>query len=211
MTNRSKLVGVLTLALTAVPFAFAQAPAAEPADAQAKTAAVVPADQQPTANQLDRLFEVMRIKEQLASTTKMMPQLIQQQMAQEMDGLQKDHPELANLTPEQKQKAAKVVGKFMGQAVNLFSGDEVIADMKTIYQRHLTGNDVENLITFYGSSSGQRLLDMVPVVMQEFLPNFMQKMQTKMRPLIAEMTKELAEIAMPAGDKAPAAKPDQQK
>ena len=212
MMNRSKFVVVLTLTLSAMPFAFAQAPATEAADARPKAALVVPTDEQPTANQLDRLFDVMRIKEQLASTTKMMPQLIQQQMAQEMDGLQKDRPELASLTPAQKEKAAKVVGKFMGQALTLFSADDVIAEMKTIYQRHLTGNDVENLITFYGSTSGQHMLDTVPVVMQEFLPNFMQKMQTKMRPLIAEMSKEMAEIAAAsAADKPDAAKPDQQK
>ena len=212
MMNRSKFVVVLTLALSAVPFALAQAPATEAPVAQTKALPVVPEDQQPTASQLDRLFEVMRIKEQLASTTKMMPQLIQQQMAQEIDGLQKDHPELANLTPEQKQKAAQVVSKYMGQALTLFSSDEVIAQMKTIYQRHLTGNDVENLITFYGSSSGQHLLDMVPVVMQEFLPNFMQKMQVKMRPLMVEMAKEIADITTPAsGDKAPEVKPYQQK
>jgi hypothetical protein len=42
------------------------------------------------------------------------------------------------------------------------------------------------------------MLDMVPVVMQEFLPNFMQKMQTRMRPLLVEMAKEMAEIAKPA-------------
>jgi hypothetical protein len=212
MMNRSKFVVVLTIALSAAPFAFAQAPATEAAGAQTKAAPVVPADQQPTASQLDRLFEVMRLKEQLASTTKMMPQLVQQQMAQEIDGLQKGHPELANLTPAQKEKAAKVVGKYAGQALTLFSADEVIAEMKAIYQRHLTGNDVENLIGFYGTPSGQHMLDMVPVVMQEFLPNFMQKMQVKMRPLMVEMAKEIAEITTPAtGDKAPAAKPDQPK
>jgi hypothetical protein len=213
MTKQSQFAAVLAIAFAAAPLAFAQAPATEAPDAQTKAAPVVPEDQQPTASQLDRLFEVMRIKEQLASTTKMMPQLVQQQMAQQMDELQKDHPELSKLTPAQKEAAGKVMGKFMGQALTLFTADEVIADMKAIYQRHLTGNDVENLITFYGSSSGQHMLDMVPVVMQEFLPNFMLKMQGKMRPLLAEMAKELAEIAQaPASDDKPAvAKPDQPK
>ncbi len=211
MTKRSKFVAVLTIAFAAAPLSFTQAPDGQTADAQPKATAVVPVDQQPTSSQLDRLFDVMRIKEQLASTTKMMPQLVQQQMAQQMDELQKDHPELASLTPAQKEAAGKVMGKFMSQALTLFTADEVIADMKAIYQRHLTGNDVENLITFYGSTSGQHMLDMVPVVMQEFMPNFMQKMQGKMRPLLAEMAKELAQIAQaPASeDKPAAAKPDQ--
>ena len=205
MTKRSKLV-VLMIALAAAPLAFAQTP-----DDQAKPAAVVPADQQPTANQLDRLFDVMRIKDQLAATTKMMPSLVQQQMAREIDEMQKDHPELANLTPAQKEAAGKVMNKFMGQAMSLITSDEMIADMKAVYQRHLTGNDVENLITFYGSPTGQHMLDMVPVVMQEFLPNFMQKMQARMRPLLVEMAKEMAAIGTPPSDKTGAPNPDQPK
>jgi hypothetical protein len=209
MMKRSKSV-VLAIALSGAPFVFAQAPAAE---GQSKAVAVVPADQQPTANQLDRLFEVMRIKDQLASLTKTMPQIMQQQITQQMEELHKDHPELANLTPAQKEKVEKVMTKFMNQAVTLYSGDEIIADIKGIYQRHLTGNDVENLITFYGSTSGQHMLDMVPVIMQEFMPTAMQKMQAKMRPMLAELSKEMAEImATPSSAGAPGtAKPDQQK
>jgi hypothetical protein len=180
-----------------LPWVMGQAPD-QAADAQAKAASVVPEDLQPTSSQLDRLFDVMRIKDQMAAVTKMMPKMVQQQMAQQLADMQKDYPVLANLTDAQKEQAAKVMGKFTEQAMGLYTSDEVMADMKAIYKRHLTGNDVENLITFYGSPSGQHMLDMVPVVMQEFLPNFMQKMQTRMRPLLVEMAKEMAEIAKPA-------------
>jgi len=57
------------------------------------------------------------------------------------------------------------------------------------------------------------MLDMVPVIMQEFMPTAMQKMQAKMRPMLAELSKEMAEImATPSSAGAPGtAKPDQQK
>lgn len=183
----------------------------EPAG-QAQGAAVIPADQQPTSQQLDRLFDVMRVKEQMATMTKTMSGVVQQTMVQQLNDMQKDHPELGNMTPAQKEAAAKVVSKFMEQAIAAYGSDEIIADMKVIYQRHLTGNDVENLITFYGSSSGQHMLDMVPVIMQEFMPTAMEKMQSKMRPLMVEMSKEMEDIVRTPGsaDK-PAAKPDQQK
>jgi hypothetical protein len=74
-----------------------------------------------------------------------------------------------------------------------------MADVKAVYQRHLTGNDVENLITFYGSPSGQHMLDMVPAMMQEFLPQAMQKIQAKIKPLIAEMSKEMVDVAQSSG------------
>jgi hypothetical protein len=206
MNRRLKILAIFAVTLAAWPCVFAQENTS-----QTQAAAVVPADLQPTSQQLDRLFDAMRIKEQMATMTKMMPQIIQQQMVQEMDEMQKTRPELANRTPAQKEASAKVVGKFMQQAISLYGSDDIIADMKMLYQRHLTGNDVENLITFYGSPSGQHMLDMVPAVMQEFMPQAMQKIQRKMRPLIAEMSKELAEIAQSSGstDKPGAAKPDQ--
>jgi hypothetical protein len=205
MTKRLKIIAIMTIALTA-PCAIAQAPAGQP-----QPAPVVPADQQPTAEQLNRLFDVMRIKEQMAATTKMMPQILQQQFAQQVEEMRKDHPELVKLTAEQQQASAKVMNKFMTQAMTLYTSDEMIADMKVIYQRHLTGNDIEDLITFYSSPSGQHMLDMVPVIMQEFMPTTMQKMQSKMRPLLAEMAKELAEIAQrPASTDTPSQdKPNQ--
>jgi uncharacterized protein len=109
------------------------------------------------------------------------------------------------LTPEQQQASAQVMNRFMTQAMTLYTSGEMIADMKAIYQRHLTGSDVENLITFYNSPSGQHMLDMVPVIMQEFIPSAMQKIQDKMRPLLVEMAKEMAAISQSPAS----AKPDQ--
>jgi hypothetical protein len=160
---------------------------------------VIPADQQPSPQQLDRLFEVMRVREQMATMTKAMPQVMQQAMTQQIEELQKDHPALAKLTPAQKDQMSKVVGKFMQQAMSLYNSDDTMADVKAVYQRHLTGNDVENLITFYGSPSGQHMLDMVPAMMQEFLPQAMQKIQAKIKPLIAEMSKEMVDVAQSSG------------
>jgi hypothetical protein len=201
MTHRFKLAVLLAAVFTPL-FTIAQAPAD-----QAQAAAVVPADQQPSDSQLTRLFEVMRVKEQMATTTKMMPQLMQQAFGQQVQELQKTHPELANLTPEQKQKFNQVMGAFMQQAMNLYTADDVLSDLKGVYKKHLTQSDVENLITFYNSTSGQHMLDMVPAMMQEFMPIVMHKTQERMKPLLAQMEKDLAGITnTPNGGK-----PDQPK
>ncbi|HEY2859433.1 MAG TPA: DUF2059 domain-containing protein [Terracidiphilus sp.] len=194
MMNRLKIVSIVAVALAGAPCAIAQEGATQP-----QTVAVIPADQQPSPQQLDRLFEVMRVREQMATMTKAMPQVMQQAMTQQIEELQKDHPALAKLTPAQKDQMSKVVGKFMQQAMSLYNSDDTMADVKAVYQRHLTGNDVENLITFYGSPSGQHMLDMVPAMMQEFLPQAMQKIQAKIKPLIAEMSKEMVDVAQSSG------------
>ena len=206
MMIRSKLFVVILSVLVVSPVMGAQEAAK-----QSPAAAVVPEDQQATPQQMERLFEVMRIREQMAETTKVLPQIMQQQFGRQMEQMKKAHPELSKLTPEQQEASRKVMAKFLESAITLYSPDEMIADMKTIYERHLTGSDVENLITFYGSPSGQHMLDMIPAIMQEYMPMMMEKIQSKRQPLILEMSKEMVEISASPAGKSGQSKTDQHK
>jgi hypothetical protein len=198
--NNAKWVAILGLvaSIAAGVVARSQEQPAAPAPA-----AVVPEDQRATDDQLNRLFEVMRVKQQMASTMQMMPQLMKQQFDQNFKAtekeMEKDHPEMASMTDEQRQSAAKVMEKFMNQAMTLYTPEEMMADMKALYGKHLSATDVDATIAFYSTPAGQHILDMVPAVMQEFLPTMMLKMQAKMRPLIVEMSKEMADIAKSSG------------
>jgi hypothetical protein len=177
--------------------AFAQADTEQPAAAPVATA-VVPADQQPTKEQLAKLFELMKVRDQLASVTKMMPVLMQQQMKAQMEQMKKDHPEMAAMNEEQQQAAAQVMSKFMTRIFDVYNADEMISDMESIYQRHLTRSDVDGIIAFYSSPAGQHMVEMAPVIMKEYMPMVMQRMQERMKPLIDEMGKEMEAIAKPA-------------
>jgi hypothetical protein len=192
MKSALKLATVLGLGLAMAPWAIAQAPAAQPA-APAATAATIPVDQQPTKEQLAKLFDLMRVHEQLASVTKMMPALMQQQFAAQAKQMQKDHPEIPTQTEEQQKASAKVMNKFMERAMNLYGSDEMIADMSSLYQKHLSRSDVDGIIAFYSSPSGQHMLDMMPVIMTEFMPTVMRRVQERIAPLTTEMIKEMAE------------------
>jgi hypothetical protein len=55
------------------------------ADGPSQSVPVVPEDQQATKDQLARLFEVMRIKQQMAAMTRNMPVLLQQQFEQQVE------------------------------------------------------------------------------------------------------------------------------
>ena len=186
--------------------AFAQAPAAQPSTAPAAVMAEpsgLPADQQPTKEQLIKLFELMHVRDQLASVTKMIPALVQQQMKTQMQQMQKDHPEMAMMSEEKQQAAGMVMDKFMARVFDIYTPDEMISDMAGIYQRHLTSSDVDGMIAFYSSPAGQHMVDMAPVIMREYMPMVMQKMQERMKPMMDEMKKEMEEIAKP---QAPSAK-----
>jgi hypothetical protein len=208
MNRTCKFAAVIGMGLAlASCTVFAQEPAAPqaaPSAPEAVAAPVIPPDQRPTREQLAKLFDVMRVKEQLASMTKMMPTLMQQEFAAQFKQMQKDHPERAPMTEEQQQASAKVMSKFMGRVMNLYTSDEMTTDMTSIYQKHLTWSDVDGMIAFYGSPAGQHMLDIVPVIMKEFMPVVMQRMQERIKPLTDEMTKEMEETtksSSPAADK----------
>ena len=189
--------GLLGMGLMlSVPMVWAQAN-----ETPAVAIATIPEDQQATKEQLARLFEVMRIKQQLAASTRTMPALVQQQFQEQLQQMQKDNPQLASLTEEQQQAMKALMGKFMERAMTLYGSDEMIADMTSLYQKHLSRTDADATIAFYSTPAGQHLLDMLPAIMQEFMPTVMQKTQGRITPLILEMTKEMAEVTSQGGNK----------
>jgi hypothetical protein len=193
--KRVQLAALVVGVMLSGPAAWAQEAAAPVA------APVIPEDQQATKEQLARLFEVMRIKQQMSSVTRTMPALVQQQFQQQLEQMKRDTPQMASMTEDQQQAMNKVMGSFMERAMNLYPVDEMLADMTVLYQKHLSRPDVEATIVFYGSPAGQHVLDMVPAIMQEFLPTVMQKSQERMKPLIMQMQKEMVEIGSPAAGK----------
>lgn len=210
MSKSCKIAAILGMGVLLAPWALtAQAPAAQLADAQAPATAApaaIPPDQQATKEQLAKLFEVMRVREQLASVTKIMPALMQQQMSAQFKQMQKEYPGANEMSDEQQQAMSKVMGKFMGKVMDLYTPDEMIADMATVYRRHLSRTDVDGMIAFYSSPAGQHMVEMQPVIMKEYMPMVMQHMQERMKPLIDEMSKEMQGVATGSATSSPHAK-----
>ncbi len=187
---------VVALVLSA-PFVRSQAgqPAAfatPPPDAS--TPSVVPPDRRPSKEQVAKLFEVMRVREQYTSMMKMFPAMFQQQMRQQEKEMVANRPGGTKLTPEQQAALDKLEGSFFEKAMNLITVNEMLDDMAGIYQRHFTREDVDAYIAFYSTPAGQHLLQMTPIVMQEYMPLVMQRVQTRSKDLTAEFSKQLADL-----------------
>lgn len=214
MSKSCKIAAVLGMGLMLAPLAVvAQTPAAQPVETptsgampiqtgvpgrkitsvQLRSSAAsetIPPDQQATKEQLDKLFEVMRVREQMASLTKIMPALMQQQF----NHMQQEYSGKSHLTEEQQLALSNLQGKFMGKVLSLYTSDEMIDDMESIYRKYLTRSDVDGMIAFYSSPAGQHMVEMQPAIMKEFMPTVMQRMQDRMKPLIDEMTEETRAI-----------------
>ena len=154
----------------------------------------VPPDQQPTKQQLAKLFELMKIREQTASMTQTLTGMIQQQLQQQEKEMTANQPESANLTPEKQAALDKVMNRFLEKAISIYTVDEMLDDMAAIYTRHFTREDVDAYIAFYSTPAGQHLLQLTPVIVQEYMPVVMQRVQERSKTLTAEISKEIADV-----------------
>jgi hypothetical protein len=201
-----KLSFVLAL-LTLIPVTCLSQSETAPAASAADTAlaAPIPEDQQPSKGQLMKLFEVMRIREQMQDVLKMMPQMVQQQLAEQSKQMQEKFGQ--NITPEQQAEMQKLIDKYMNEALNIYPVDDMIADMVPVYQRHFTKDDVDSLVGFYSTPAGQHMLALTPVIMKEYMPIVMQRMQGRTAQLQEAMINDItAQFKQSGPDAAPTAK-----
>jgi len=86
--------------------AAATAPPAAASDAAAF--ATIPPDQQATPEQFEKLFDVLRVRDQFQSFMKMMPSMVQQQIKSHAKQAQERLPSGQQLTPEQQAAIGKM-------------------------------------------------------------------------------------------------------
>jgi len=162
----------------------------------------IPTDQQPTKEQLAKLFEVMRLREQLQSYMKMIPAMVQNQIKAQAKDLTSKLPGGGTIKPELQATIDRTMDKYLEKALNLYPIDEMLDDLTTIYQRHLCRSDVDAFIVFYQSPAGQHLLDQQPAIMKEYMPVVMDRMQQRSKALTDELTREMEELSKtPAAEK----------
>jgi len=137
---------------------------------------------------------------------------VRQTMAQMLDGMKAQMKKsaetgfkykLPNATPEQ---LAKVSSLFEDSFSDI-SVDELVDVIVPIYQQHVSKSDVEQIVAFYRSPVGQRLLAEQPAMMQESMAKSSELMQTKLPAIMKRMDENLAK-AFPelAGQPAPTSK-----
>lgn len=198
MRMKASIVAGLGLAVIAAPWSIAQAPApTQPAQVVA-----IPEDQQASKEQIGKLFEVMRLRQQMASMEQMMPQMVQKQIQAQTKDLMDKMPNGPALTPEQQEQVGKVTKLYMEKAFRIYPAEEMISDATQVYRRHISRDDADALIAFYGSPVGQRLLDAQPAIMQEYMPLVMGRMQERIKLLTGDMAKAMQD-AMKAPSSAP--------
>lgn len=205
---RTTCAAAVLLSVCLVPFAVAQSQADSTAPADSQTApvdqstsavqagftgpSVVPTDQQATRAQLTKLFEVLRLRQQMTQYTSLMSSTMQQSMRQGMRQAMSQVPNAQRLTPGQQTKLEDIFTDYMKKVVTVYSADEAVEDATAVYQRHMSRSDVEAYIAFYSSPPGQRFLDAQPVIMKEFMPIVLNKVEERSKALQTGLMQDIA-------------------
>ena len=162
-------------------------------------ASAIPVDQQATKEQLTKLFEVMRVEQQMDSILKMMPALVQKQMQEQMKAIRAQFPASREMSPKEQEELEQFQKRIMEKAMSAYPYEDMIGDMTEVYQRHVTRVDADAFIAFYSSPAGQHLLDAQPAIMKEYMPMVMKRVSERSKDLTDEIIKEAAELTKEFG------------
>ncbi len=108
----------------------------------------------PSKEDVQKLFDVMASREQMAQ---MMKQVFAQMRSLNRDEIKKRHPDITDADLARMDHESEDLLKN-------FPLDEMLSDMIPIYQRHFTKTDVDALTSFYSSPAGQKYLHEIPAV-----------------------------------------------
>jgi uncharacterized protein len=115
------------------------------------------------------------------------------------ESYQRKHPDAS---PLEIRKAAELAGESIQKATKGLPIDELLDAMVPVYQRHLTHADLRNIIEYYSSPTGQKVIKEMPGMMTES----MQAVQPVLQKHLSELEAQ-AEAAAAEGEKPAAAQP----
>jgi hypothetical protein len=179
-----KGVFLLVLMAAAAPI-YAQQSVAEAA-AQAKAKSEGLAADAPTHDQIIKLMDLLQIRRNMSVMMDGM------KLAMKQGAEQAFRERVPNPTPKQLEALNGMVDDMMAD----MPLDEMVEAMVPIYRRHLSRTDVDEVIRFYSSAVGQKLLREQPQMIQEGMQAGMEIQQKRMDQMMAkirERTEKMAE------------------
>jgi len=179
-----KAVFLCVLMAAAAPIYAQQSVAEAAAQAKAKQGAL--AADAPTHDQIIKLMDLLQIRRNMALMMDGMKQAMKQGAEQAF------RERVPNPTPKQLEALNGMVEDMMAD----MPLDEMVEAMVPIYRRHLSRTDVDEVIRFYSSAVGQKLLREQPQMIQEGMQagvEIQQKRMDQMLAKIRERTEKMAE------------------
>ncbi len=152
-----------------------------------------------TKADVENYFHLMKshdmMKKMMDTMTQTMHQLMHEQYVKHQDELPADY--------EAKMNA------MVGDMFSTMPMDEMMDAMIPAYQKYLTKGDIDNLIAFYSTPTGSKILREMPAIlseaMQDMMPIMSKYMETVQQRVMKETNDMIAQSKKNSQDKAPAA------
>jgi hypothetical protein len=149
------------------------------ATAMAQDASSAPATKEDVERYLSVTHSHEMMNQMMAAMAKPMRQMVHEQYLKDKDKLPADFEERTN--------------KSMDDMFKNFPWDEIMQAMVPVYQKHLTKGDVDALVAFYSSPTGEKMLREMPAIMGEAMQSMMPIMQKYMATVKDHIDQETAE------------------
>jgi uncharacterized protein len=162
--------------------AFAMTAAAQQSSADA------PATKEDIQKYLGVTHSRKMMAQMLDAMTKPMHQMIHEQYLKDQDKLPADLE--ARMT------------KMLDDSMKSFPRNEILDSMVPVYQKHLTKGDLDALVVFYGSPTGQKMLREMPAMIGEAMQAMMPILRKQMEAMPQQIQQELAEMVKDSDQKA---------
>ena len=179
---------VLAIVVLVASAAFAQLVASATGDAPA------------TREDIQKLFEVMQIHQQMRQV---MDAMTKQQTAMIDESLKQRYPQSS---AERIARADRMIEETMKD----MPMDAMLDDMIPIYQRHFSKADIDAMSTFYASPTGQKMMREMPALTSESMQASYARMQKQMD-TIRQRAEQIVKEDQEKPKSTPATAPPQQK
>ena len=83
----------------------------------------------------------------------------------------------------------------MNELIANYPIDDVLRDMVPVYQAHLTESDLDQVIAFYSSATGQRLLKEMPAMTAEAMRVSYSRLQPEIEKMMKNMNENIKQMA----------------
>lgn len=174
------------LVLIALCFAFSS-------NVLAQSAADAPASKEDVERYLQAMHSHEMMKQMVAAMAQPMHQMVHDQFIKDKDRLPPDFEDRMN--------------KMMDEMMRDMPLDEMLDAMVPTYQKHFTKGDIDALIAFYSSPTGQKVLRELPAVTAEALQTMTPLIRKSVDHITERMQQEVAQMLKDSpkkpGDNAP--------
>jgi uncharacterized protein len=142
------------------------------------------ADSPASKEDVEKYLEVMHSREMMAKMIDLMTGPMHKMMHEQYE---KDKDRLpADFEPR--------MNKVLDDYLKNFPWDEVLQSMVPIYQKHFTKGDLNQLVAFYSTPTGQKVLRELPAVTAEAMQAMMPVLQQRLAVMTKDVQQQVAEM-----------------